>query len=180
MNVGGQPVLGRSTMTSGRTLFGISMGVILSMRLEIDTSAFEFAGVRGTPEQLATGMLWVLGSLWLSLAINWMGDLINLGKYNSAMTQKRGETNIGGMNRTRGRLQALIEVVENEREARALAGPNEDKLSDRDLLFISRELTELKNSQWWHSRMVWFYLVVWSFLIPSCLAAYAGCLLTYA
>lgn len=174
MKFAGEELLSRSTVAAGRSLLAVSTTVILVDQLGVDTSTFELLGVRATPKQLTLGTSWILLVLWVSLLVNWISDLSSLGRWNSAMSDRRVETVMDGGGKIRGRLEFLIEQMEREIQG---SNSEESKLNEESWRFFEKNLRELNSSYWLFNKVAAGYVVGWGFIVPTMTALVAWALL---
>ena len=172
MNYAGTPLLSRPTISSGRGLFVIALTVVLSKYLSVDVSGLTVLGVTIAEDALGVALAWALGALWVSHLMHWVGDCLSLGKWNSSMSSKLAESTHGGGGKMKGRIEYVIERFEG-------ALSEEEKRKDADIAYVKRMLEAIEKDCWKFERFAFFYVVVWSFLVPTLLAFWAIYLLCY-
>jgi hypothetical protein len=152
----------------------LSITLILTDKYQIDTSGLELFGVALGKVDLSGPLLWTLVTLWISLAFNWWGDLTSLGKWNSSVITKLAETPYGGGGKMKPRIEFILQNFERVFD-------DEDKKQKKaDVDFVKRYLEDIQESLWWHERLSVFYVVVWSFLVPTVLAVWSVWLVWHA
>ena len=165
MNFGGTPLLSRSTIATGRSLYVLSFAAIMRSFQNIDLSSFAVLGVTFSESQLSSSTIWVLLALWVTHLVHWTGDLVSLGKWNSSLSSKLAQSTFGGGGKMKGRIEFILESFERVLD-------DEDKIHRKmDIDYIHRALKDFQNSLWWHERAAVFYVVFWSFVFPSLAAA---------
>jgi hypothetical protein len=167
MNYAGSQLLSRSTLATGRSLLLLSVGVVLSVKLEIDISGFKLVGIEFSEAQLNGALIWVVCILVISHIAHWVGDFASLGKWNSSLSSKLAESTWGGGGKMKGRLEFVIQNFEQ-------AIDEKDSLHKKaDIDWIKRVLEDLKRNSWWFEKYAVFYVVVWNLLLPVVFSGYA-------
>jgi len=162
VNFGGKPLMSRGTIASARALLILSISVILTAKLEVDTSSVEFLGISVKSNQLNEGLLYVLLFLFASHVINWIGDIISLRKFNESLYDKdKGKLSDDGADRIT-HLDWTLDNLNKE-------DPNYEN--------VYNELRALSDSQKWYKSYAGFYVFVWHFLVPFIALTWAGCIL---
>ena len=86
------------------------------------------------------------------------------------MIEKLGDTNYSGGNRMKGRLEYVLDKVHE-----AFDGSSDYR--NETLQHVVDELSEMKNSLWWHEKLAIFYVVGWYMVVPTGLSVWAYCLM---
>ena len=172
MNFAGNPLLSKPTITSGRSLTLLSLATILTHRYEIDLSTLRVLDISLTENQLNSTLCWVLGILWITHIVHWVGDYVSLGKWNTSMSKKSPEGSIGA-----GKMKTRLEFVIQDFER--VLDPNEKSHTAVNIKNIEYKLQEINKDCWWHEKTALFYVVGWYFLVPTVLMGYAIYLVIY-
>jgi hypothetical protein len=162
MNYGGQPLLSRQTISLGRSLMILSLGVVLTVVYEIDTTGLQLFGVELGKTDLTGPILWTIGTLWFSLLVNWIADVVSLGKWNSAVGDKLADTVTGGGGKLKPKLEYVIRDLEQV--------SSEDEELSRAIKGVVSRLKSYEHSAWWYEKTAFTYVIVWSGLVPTGLA----------
>ncbi|MEO3478272.1 hypothetical protein AAFO90_11390 [Phaeobacter sp. CAU 1743] len=168
MHYAGAPLVSKATATSGRACLSLAVVVVLTTYLEVDTSSLEVLGISFSEKQLSSGSLWVQIILLLSLTLNWLGDLISLGKWNSSVSQKLAESTFGGGGKMKGRLEYVLKHLEN-------AIDPEKTIEKADFSYVKRQLEEVDRSLWWHEKYAVLYVVGLHFILPASISLWSIC-----
>ncbi|WP_372572481.1 hypothetical protein [Ruegeria jejuensis] len=79
------------------------------------------------------------------------------------MSSKLAQAVYDGGGKMKGRIEYIIEAFER-------AFDEEDQLHKSvDIDYVNRKLREIDDSMWWHEKTAVFFVVVWSFIIPTLL-----------
>ena len=175
MNFGGKPFLSRSAQATGRSLLLLSLATILAVLLEVDTSKLSIFEVAISEEQLGTATLWSLFVLIVALAVNWAGDFVSLGKWNSFLTEKRVETIFDGGGKIKGRVEFVLDSLEY-----SARNDKKDQLDNDKLDYVIRIFKELERDLWRYEITAVCYVVIWGFIVPAAFGLYAMYSIVYA
>lgn len=160
----GNQFLSRSTVAAGRGVLSVSGAVILVEKLQIDISNLELLGVPILTSQYQDGVIFVIAILWLSLLINWIGDLVYLGWWRSANSAPQ----LDGIDDIGYRFDQAIKRI-----ARDLAVERDRLGTDRDIQQLRHHLERVGRSYWYYNNYTRFFVIGWGFLVPTGAAGYA-------
>ncbi|WP_187429901.1 hypothetical protein ROLI_018290 [Roseobacter fucihabitans] len=168
MNFAGRPLLSRSTQATGRSLWLLSLATVLTVSLDIDTSQMSVFDVPISEDQLGTATLWSLFVLLVALVVNWTGDFVSLGKWNSFMSEKRVETVWDGGSKIKGRVEFVLDSLES-----AASDTTNENLDDAKLDHVTGVFKELESGLWKYEVTAVCYVAIWGFLAPMVIAVWA-------
>ncbi len=153
--------------------------MILTVKYEINTENLELFGVVLGEKDLSGPIIWTLGTLYVSLLVNWMGDFISLGKWNSGLKLRLSDTlwdGGGPQHASTEFLRRSLADLSQKIESADMKDKEIKKIADD----VSRRLETLLDSAKWYERSALVYVVVWSFIVPTLMAGYAAYLIYHA
>ncbi|WP_324053629.1 hypothetical protein [Salibaculum sp.] len=122
-------------------------------------------GVALKEGQINSGIIWITGLLVVSLIINWIADLFSAGTFGLSLSTKKENLYSDQLSDPPSRLKSITDQFFEDGKF------NENP----DIEKVKVDLKNLRDSMWWHSRYVIFYVVGWGLLIPVSVGVYAVC-----
>jgi len=164
----------------------LSIAIIIILWLDMDVTGFTILGI-APGYKLDEGTIAILIFLSISLFVNWASDVISNGMFSIFSKTKP----IEGMNdiaKERSYIKTIKEHVEFVRKSvLELKTHNSDADLIRKFDSINENVTrllgemdKLNKSGWWFSLYACFYVIVWHFVVPLAMAAFAIVLLYHA
>jgi hypothetical protein len=176
LNYGGQPLLSRQTVSLGRSVMVLSLAVILIAKYEINTENLELFGVVLGDKDLSGPIMWTLGTLVASFVVNWIGDVISLNFFSFSVRKKTkgrlfddGSDEMSHLDSILAKLDSFV----NQAEGNGLKPASFGNPEAKDLSAIRNEISALRKSATWFNGFKLVYVVLWNFLMPVGLAAFA-------
>ena len=183
MNLGGKPLLGRSTILTARSLMVLSASIIAVLWFEMDVTKFSILGI-DPQSKLDESAIAVLIFLSVSHIVNWVGDAVSNGKF-SLFSQNKPLEKLNDIQKQRSYICDLCQSMEGiEKQLQELQTDISPAESGRKIENIDEsmkgllgQMVALHKSGWWFSMYARFYVIGWNFVMPLAMATLAGYLL---
>jgi hypothetical protein len=175
VNIEGQELISRGTISSGRILNSACLAVILTWIFGVDTSGLSVLGVDLPPKELTSAFAVAISFLFVGYAINWFGDVVAFKKWNKGDLVGGGSSIGKGGSPLRTQIEDLIVRIEENQESMVTSEQGRDTTAAvlRHMEGHAKALEAIKRGVSNLSHYGHFVLFVWNFAVPVSLFSLA-------